>query len=200
MSRSARRRSSTTPSRRRSSRSPCSGALPTLGGAAPTLVVSVRAADLQSGRGFAHIDGCDEPVSLTFARQIACSAAASQRVITDRAWPHRARSRHPIACSTTTSDSRSRLRDGGCIIPGCHVRASWCEIHHVREHARGGRDRHRQRRDPLCWHHHRTLEYSGWQIRMNQRRSRGARPDLVGQLGAMARGHELTYPNARPRR
>lgn len=49
-----------------------SSALPTLGGAAPTLVVSVRAEDVESGRGYAHIDGCDEPVSLSLARQIAC--------------------------------------------------------------------------------------------------------------------------------
>ncbi|GAA5206489.1 HNH endonuclease signature motif containing protein [Microbacterium kyungheense] len=57
------------------------------------------------------------------------------------------------------------VRDPRCIIPGCRVRAAWCEVHHVVEHARGG---------PtdvgngvlLCWHHHRTIETSGWQIRM----------------------------------
>ncbi|MGC5225502.1 DUF222 domain-containing protein, partial [Micromonospora sp. DT81.3] len=34
-----------------------SGELSTLGGAAPTLVVSVRAADLAAGTGYAHLDG-----------------------------------------------------------------------------------------------------------------------------------------------
>jgi hypothetical protein len=56
-------------------------------------------------------------------------------------------------------------RDGGCIIPGCCIRAAWCEVHHVIDHAKGG---------PtavdngvlLCWHHHRTIETSGWEIRM----------------------------------
>ncbi|MFE1646667.1 DUF222 domain-containing protein, partial [Microbacterium sp. P01] len=45
-----------------------SGDVPSIGGAAPTLVVSVTAEDLVSGRGHAHLDGCDEPVSLAVAR------------------------------------------------------------------------------------------------------------------------------------
>jgi hypothetical protein len=57
------------------------------------------------------------------------------------------------------------LRDRECVIPGCHVPATWCEIHHVHEHARGG-PTHTSNGVALCWHHHRTLETSGWQIRM----------------------------------
>ncbi|PYD01161.1 hypothetical protein B4U78_006155 [Microbacterium esteraromaticum] len=57
------------------------------------------------------------------------------------------------------------LRDQECLIPGCHVRASWCEVHHVVEHARGG-PTHTDNGVPLCWWHHRTLDTSGWQIRM----------------------------------
>ncbi|UUT34919.1 HNH endonuclease signature motif containing protein [Microbacterium elymi] len=56
-------------------------------------------------------------------------------------------------------------RDGECIIPGCHVSATWCEIHHVIEHARGG-PTHVDNGVPLCWWHHRSLETSGWEIRM----------------------------------
>jgi hypothetical protein len=141
-----------------------SGALPTLGGAAPTLVVSVRSADLESGRGFAHIGGCDEPVSLAVARQIACCGSI-QRVITDK----RGRILR-IETSDRIFNYHQRLaialRDGECIIPGCHVPASWCEFHHVEEHSRGG-PTHTDNGVPLCWHHHRTIDDSGWQIRMN---------------------------------
>jgi hypothetical protein len=141
-----------------------SSALPTLGGAAPTLVVSVRSADLQSGRGFAHIGGCDEPVSLAVARQIACCGSV-QRVISDK----RGRILR-IETSDRIFNYHQRLaialRDGECIIPGCHVSASWCEIHHVEGHSRGG-PTHTDNGVPLCWHHHRTIDYSGWQIRMN---------------------------------
>ncbi|WP_308491812.1 HNH endonuclease signature motif containing protein [Microbacterium terrisoli] len=56
-------------------------------------------------------------------------------------------------------------RDGECIIPGCHIPASWCEIHHVVPYAEGGRT-HVDNGVPLCWWHHRTIETSGWQIRM----------------------------------
>jgi hypothetical protein len=57
-------------------------------------------------------------------------------------------------------------RDRECLIPGCHVSASWCEIHHVTEHAKGG-PTHTDNGVPLCWWHHRSLGKSGWEIRMN---------------------------------
>lgn len=140
-----------------------SGSLPTLGGAAPTLVVSVREEDLQAGRGFAHLPGDDEPISLAAARHIACTGAV-QRVVTrasgrimsietlDRIFNH-----HQRRAIT--------LRDGGCLIPGCDVPPQWCEIHHVEEHSRGG-PTHTDNGVLLCWFHHRTIDVGGWQIRM----------------------------------
>lgn len=50
-----------------------SGELPTIGGAAPTLVVSVRADDLAAGEGVGHIDGIDEPVPMAVVRHAACN-------------------------------------------------------------------------------------------------------------------------------
>lgn len=141
-----------------------SGALPTLGGASPTLVVSVRSAELETGRGFAHIDGCVEPVSLAVARQVACCGSV-QRVISDDRGRVRA-----IETSDRIFNLPQRLaialRDGECIIPGCHVPASWCEIHHVLEHSRGG-PTGTDNGVPLCWHHQRTIDSGGWRIRMN---------------------------------
>ncbi len=113
-----------------------SGLLPTIGGHAPTLVVSVTADDLESGRGYAHVQGCEQPVTVSLARHVAC-AGTIQRVtsrddrriiridVRDRVFNRY--QRRAIA-----------LRDGGCVIPGCGVPASWCEIHHVTEHAGGG--------------------------------------------------------------
>ncbi|CAI7668350.1 unnamed protein product, partial [Penicillium discolor] len=40
-------------------------------------------------------------------------------------------------------------------------------IHHVTEHAHGG-PTHTDNGVALCWHHHRTLDTSGWQIRMRE--------------------------------
>lgn len=141
-----------------------SGSLPQLGGAAPTLVVSVRAEDLASGRGFAHISGTEEPISLAAARHVACSGAV-QRVVFDDTG--RIVSLGTLERIFTHHQRRAfTLRDGGCIIPGCHVPAEWCEIHHVTEHSSGG-PTHTDNGVLLCWHHHRTLDTSGWMIRMN---------------------------------
>ncbi|MGC5170564.1 DUF222 domain-containing protein [Microbacterium sp. DT81.1] len=141
-----------------------SGELPTLGGAAPTLVVSVRAADLAAGTGYAHLDGTDQPVPIGVARHTACDGVV-QRVLMDD---------HGRIVSIGTLDrvfnhhqrKAITLRDGGCIIPGCHIPAAWCEIHHVTDHALGG-PTHTDNGVLLCWHHHRTLNTNGWNIRMH---------------------------------
>ena len=142
-----------------------SGQFPTIGGAAPTLVVSARAEDLETGRGFAHIDGADEPVSLAVARHIACTGG-SQRVLLDGGGRIVS-----IEIADRVFNAHQRraigLRDGTCVIPGCRVPEVWCEIHHVHEHARGG-STSTDNGAAVCWYHHRTLETSGWSIRMNR--------------------------------
>jgi hypothetical protein len=137
---------------------------PKLGGAAPTLIVSVTADNYATGRGWAHIDGTDTPTTIAAARHTACGGTI-QRVLfdpegriiglgnTDRIF-------------TTPQRRAITLRDHECLIPGCHVPAAWCEIHHVQEHSRGG-PTHTDNGVALCWHHHRTLETSGWEIRMD---------------------------------
>ncbi|WP_106815201.1 HNH endonuclease signature motif containing protein [Microbacterium timonense] len=140
-----------------------SGELPTLGGAAPTLVVSVREEDLVAGHGYAHLPGDDEPISIAAARQVACAGAVQRVMIADngrivslvtleRVFNHR--QRRAIG-----------LRDGGCVIPGCRVPPQWCEVHHVEEHSRGG-PTHTDNGVLLCWFHHRTIDTGGWQVRM----------------------------------
>ncbi|MCP1427718.1 hypothetical protein J3D45_000216 [Microbacterium foliorum] len=166
--------------------------MPSLGGAAPVLVVNVDAADLaahsgpgaggtafgnavqgaafgntaESGGGnggWATITGSGAHVPVSVAAQIACTGAI-QRVAFDEG--------RIIAITTTdrifTVHQRRAIiaRDKECLLPGCHVPASWCEIHHVTEHAKGG-PTHTDNGVPLCWWHHRSLRKSGWEIRMN---------------------------------
>ncbi len=139
--------------------------LPTIGGAAPTLVVSVREEDLLSGTGWAHTDGADEAVPLAAARHVACAGVVQRIALGGDGRVKR------IGTEERVFNRHQRraiaLRDGNCIIPGCGVPAGWCEIHHVTEHAHGGAT-HTDNGVLLCWFHHRHLDRSGWRIRMNR--------------------------------
>jgi hypothetical protein len=145
--------------------------MPSLGGASPTLVVHVDAKDLTAGTGWATIPGREAPVPLSVAAHTACTGAI-QRVLFDEG--------RIIGITTTdrvfNAHQRRAIvaRDRECLIPGCHVSASWCEIHHVTEHSRGG-PTSSDNGVPLCWWHHRSLGTSGWEIRMD-----GGLPQLRG--------------------
>ncbi|MDN3494756.1 DUF222 domain-containing protein [Planococcus sp. APC 4015] len=142
-----------------------SGELPTVGGGAPTLVVSVREEDLVSGRGYAYLDGDASPVSLVAAGHIGCGSVIQRVALSPEGRIRR------LGTEERVFNRHQRraiaLRDGGCIIPGCGIAAGWCEIHHVVEHARGG-PTHTDNGVLLCWFHHRYLDRSGWSIRMNR--------------------------------
>ncbi|WP_091227877.1 HNH endonuclease signature motif containing protein [Microbacterium sp. 3J1] len=136
--------------------------MPTIGGAAPTLVVTVDVKDLAQGGGRASVSGAWRQVPLGAAAHVGC-AGVIQRVMFDGG--------RVVGISTTarvfTVHQRRAIiaRDRECLIPGCHVPASWCEIHHVTDHARGG-PTHTDNGVPLCWWHHRSLGASGWETRM----------------------------------
>jgi hypothetical protein len=140
-----------------------SGEHPSIGGAAPTVLVSVRASDLETGRGVAHADGVQTPVSLRAARHMICAGGTQQVVFDDRGRIMQLGS--PERCFTPHQRRAITLRDGGCIIPGCSILAAWCEIHHVIPDVDGG-PTHPDNGVMLCWFHHRTIDTSGWGIRM----------------------------------
>lgn len=140
-----------------------SGAHPSIGGAPPTVLVSVRAADLAAGRGVGHADGVEVPVSLRAVRQMLCTGGTQQVVSDDRGRIIELGS--PERCFTPQQRRAITVRDGGCLIPGCSVPASWCEIHHVIPDVGGG-PTHPDNGVLLCWFHHRTIDTAGWGIRM----------------------------------
>jgi len=142
-----------------------SGEHPTIGGAPPTVLVSVCAADLETGHGVAHADGIEIPVSIHAARQLICTGGTQQ--VTFDGGGRIIRLGSPERCFTPHQRRAITLRDGGCLIPGCSVPASWCEIHHVIPDADGG-PTHPDNGVLLCWFHHRTIETSGWGIRMTR--------------------------------
>jgi hypothetical protein len=146
--------------------------MPELGGAAPTLVVSVNAADFAAGHGRATVEGLGYSVPLSVANQTAC-AGGVQRVLFD---DHGAITAIGTTGRIFTPAQRRAiiLRDRHCLIPGCDVRSEWCEIHHVIPYAQGG-PTHTDNGVPLCWWHHRTIDSNDWEIRM-----RNGYPEIRG--------------------
>ena len=138
--------------------------LPHIGGAAPTLVISVTAEDYVTGEGWAQVLNTGDLIPARVAAQAGC-AGGIQRILFDNNGRISA-----IGTSARIFNALQRraitLRDGGCVIPGCTVPATWCEIHHVKEHADGG-PTHTDNGVLLCWWHHRNLYLSEWRIRMN---------------------------------
>lgn len=169
--------------------------MPTLGGAAPTLVVTVDAADLTAGTGHAHVPGAWGQIPVAIAGHVGCGGTV-QRVTLDRGRIIGISSADRVF---TVHQRRAIVaRDRECLIPGCHVPASWCEIHHVVEHARGG-PTHTDNGVPLCWWHHRTLGRSGWEVRMAD-----GVPEVRGpgwwDPARQWRAPRLSLPSARPDR
>jgi hypothetical protein len=140
-----------------------SGEVPTIGGQAPTLLVSVRAEDLRSGHGTGHLDGEPVPISMRAVKQFACTGGVQQVVFDNAGRIIELGSAQ--RCFTPQQGRAITLRDGGCLIPGCQIPAGWCEIHHVTPAASEG-ETHTDNGVLLCWFHHRTIETSRWQIRM----------------------------------
>ncbi|GHD13091.1 HNH endonuclease signature motif containing protein [Zhihengliuella salsuginis] len=165
---------------------------PTLGGDTATLLVHVNAEDLTDPAGIATLDGIDLPAPARIGHRIACTGAV-QKIVFD----HTGRviglgSKERVF----TAHQRRAItaRDGGCVIPGCTIPASWCEVHHVIEHADRG-PTHTDNGVLLCWWHHHHLEQSGWQIRMNQ-----AVPEVRAPAWADPSGGYRPAPNAITRR
>ncbi len=148
-----------------------SGQAPTIGGASPTVLVSVTADDLESGTGAGFVSlggptGQTVPLSLRAIEQMICTGG-TQLVTLDQ---HGALIQLGTEqrCFTGAQRRAITLRDGGCIIPGCTIPAAWTEIHHVTPHAEDG-PTHPDNGVLLCWFHHHTINTSGWEIRMTNR-------------------------------
>jgi hypothetical protein len=167
---------------------------PSLGGAAPSVIVTVAARDLgeyigrahgqggaevgqRAGSGHGFIEGVEAPVSIATISRYACAGGIQRAILNDEGGIVELGSTQ--RCFTAQQRRAITLRDGGCIIPGCHVPAAWCEVHHVQDHARGGAT-HTDNGVLLCWYHHRTLDTSGWQIRMTGKIPHIKAPPWIG--------------------
>jgi hypothetical protein len=155
--------------------------VPSIGGAAPTVLVRVDQADLVNGRGAGWIDGIQEPIPMAGITQFVC-AGGVQKVLfnTDRAAIGLG---SPQRCFTPQQRRAIAVRDGGCVIPGCSTPVGWCEIHHVQEYSRGG-PTHTDNGVALCWFHHRSIDQGGWHVSMRHGVPHVRPPGWIDPAGA----------------
>ncbi|TFD69923.1 HNH endonuclease signature motif containing protein [Cryobacterium gelidum] len=102
---------------------------PTMGGAAPTVMVHINAVDLEHGRGVGWIDGIDAPLSFRRVSELICAGGYQQVLLGQNG--NVLSLGNTIRCFTPKQRAAIAARDEGCIIPGCTIPARWCEVHHV---------------------------------------------------------------------
>ena len=79
---------------------------------------------------------------------------------------------HPVACQHgerhASREQRRNLefRDGRCCFPGCDLKSSWCDAHHVHHYGEGGRTEICNMA-LLCRRHHGVVHRRGWSMKAN---------------------------------
>ncbi|WP_161498913.1 HNH endonuclease signature motif containing protein [Cryobacterium aureum] len=147
---------------------------PTMGGAAPTVLVHININDLLAGRGAGWIDGLDGPLTTNQIDELIC-AGGYQPVL----FGHNGKILH-LGTSNRffTAQQRRALaaRDGGCVIPGCTMPPHLTQVHHVVPWRQGG-PTDIDNAVLLCNAGHASIDTSGWDIDM-----RDGRPWIRGPL------------------
>ncbi len=163
--------------------------LPTAGGAPVTVMIQVKQEELEQRRsGRVHTNSGPTPLSGPAIEHAACSGAIQYFAQDPRG---RIVDLGSLQRVFTANQRRAILaRDGGCVIPGCDVPAAWCEIHHVKPHARGGQT-HTDNGVMLCYYHHRHIEHNGWQVRMRDGTPQVRAPKWKDPTGAWHWAHPL---------
>ena len=68
-----------------------------------------------------------------------------------------------VRCATPAQRKALAVRDGTCVVPGCRVPVSRCDIHHVISWAHGGLT-DLANLAPLCGRHHSAVHAGVWQL------------------------------------
>ena len=160
-----------------------SGTLPELGGERPHLSVVLEESALRTQLGAVTLDWTAVAVAACVFRRWGCDAQLTP--VLARALPPSGTSAPGISSTlsatvigggwlpldvgrasrlvTTAQLKALRVRDGGCVHPGCSRTAAFCDAHHVQHWADGG-PTDMGNLVLLCRHHHRTLHAGEWTL------------------------------------
>ncbi len=136
--------------------------LPDNGGQRPQVVVTVPLRTLTEQLGHATLDD-GAILSPTAARILACDCQIIPAVLGSTGQVlDLGRSQRLFTGSLRRALA---LRDGGCAFPGCDRPPAWCDGHHIRSWADGGRTS-LDNGVLLCGSHHAVVHRDGWTIRL----------------------------------
>jgi 5-methylcytosine-specific restriction protein A len=136
--------------------------LPDNGGERPHLTVTIDQVDLENRAQAGCLDTGDvlTPAAL---RKLCCDAAVIPVVLNGASQPL------DIGTTRRTIPPAIRraiaVRDHGCAHPGCDRPATWCQVHHILEWAKGGPTR-LDNLVMLCGVHHREIHSTAWVVRI----------------------------------
>lgn len=147
---------------------------PEAGGERPHVAVVV---DVEALRGLAG-HRCDlshvGPVHGEVARRLACDANVSRVIVRAASEPLDVGRRTPVVPAPMRR--AVVVRDRHCRFPSCDRPAPWCDAHHVRHWAEGGRTAVANL-VLLCRRHHRLVHEGGFALEMNGGSPVFRRPD-----------------------
>ncbi|NED95083.1 DUF222 domain-containing protein [Phytoactinopolyspora alkaliphila] len=138
-----------------------SGELPSQGGEPTQVIVVTDLATLEARSG-----GFGELPNGTIlrgdtVRRLACDAKVTRLIVGPDSLPLDVGRAQRTA--TPAQRKALRLRDGGCLFPGCDLPPEWTDVHHATFWAHGGRTDIDQML-LLCRKHHTTVHKTGWHI------------------------------------
>jgi hypothetical protein len=121
------------------------------------VLVTIPWNTLSAGEGI--VDTEAGPISAETARRLTCDATVSRIILDPQSVPIE------MGRATRVIPDRLRrlleLRDPHCTHPGCHIPARWCDAHHIRHWADGGKTEISNLR-LLCSRHHTAAHQDTW--------------------------------------
>ncbi|SER26649.1 HNH endonuclease signature motif containing protein [Microlunatus flavus] len=139
-----------------------SGTLPDSGGTPATVIVTIAEGDLAARRRWG-VTSDGTMLSSRTLRRLADEAEVVPAVVSCTGVVlHLGRTRRLASAAQTLA---LVARDRGCSFPGCQRPPEWCERHHIRAWADGGRT-DLDNLTLLCAYHHHHFEARGWTCRV----------------------------------
>lgn len=146
--------------------------VPTVSGAAPTVVVRVAAEVLNKQKGTGEIVGMSDRIPFSTIKQILCDGSVLPAVID----PNGA-----LVALGTEQRRFNRPQRLGMIArdgPTCGIPATACEAHHIVEKQNGG-PTHTDNGALYCWFHHRMIDTGVFSVSMVDGRPVATIPDWL---------------------